>query len=347
MVTATQAPLPLPADLGALEVHELLGPTVDQGGEFSLGLFGFRVVGADPQSPAPGRRGKGSGAPEKAYPVPDRSRTPSSTQAGAPPLTDRETEALPGEVAQQRNGRAGTRQRREGHPCLWPLHTQCGLRQQTDHSPVHPCRWTRCSPSNGTHDGGPGQAQGGSAGSAWPQPRNQDPRATLKEDEGASGLPAFYGDTGSFPARKRTWNRWRQEPARLKPPPSSPPFTPSDSEFRADKQKQAQNAPDSRLRATSCTQLLPRPRPSSAISGRAPRPRPHHTLEVGERKNREVWRSKPQSHRAAPGEETTPGRRPWTSQCCRREVRLYQDTQLLRPCKCHHARHRAEPTSGR
>ena len=89
VVTATQAPLPLPADLGAFEVHELLGPTVDQGGEFSLGLFGFRILGADPQSPAPGRRGKGSCAPGKACPVPDRSQMLSSTQAGAPPLTDR------------------------------------------------------------------------------------------------------------------------------------------------------------------------------------------------------------------------------------------------------------------
>lgn len=173
------------------------------------------------------------------------------------------------------------------------------------------------------------------------------PSRRMKEPQ--ASLPFMVTLAPSPPVSAPGTDGGRSRPS-SQPPPSSPPFTPSDSEFRADKQKQAQNAPDSRLRATSCTQLLPRPRPSAAISGRAPRPRPrprpHHTLEVGERKNREVWRSKPQSHRAAPGEETAPGRRPWTSQCCRREVRLYQDTQLLRPCKCHHSRCRAEPTSG-
>lgn len=60
------------------------------------------------------------------------------------------------------------------------------------------------------------------------------------------------------------------------PPPSFAPATLSDSEFRADKQKQAQDTRQQALCHQMCT-AAPRHWPSVAISGGNPCPRPSHT----------------------------------------------------------------------
>lgn len=109
------------------------------------------------------------------------------------------------------------------------------------------------------------------AGTARPHPRNKDcqgyvflvtPSATLKAmTNGPLALAAFYGNTCSSPAPEHTWNRQRQEPHQLPgpcfpSPCSPPPVTLSDSEFRTDKQKQAQNREPAQCR--QMCQLLPR-----------------------------------------------------------------------------------------
>lgn len=64
---------------------------------------------------------------------------------------------------------------------------------------------------------------------------------------------------------------------RSRPPPSSAPATRSDSEFRADKQKQAQDTRQQALCHQMCT-AAHRHSPSEAISEGNPGPRPSHAL---------------------------------------------------------------------
>lgn len=222
------------------------------------------------------------------HPQLEHSRMPSSSRACAPPLWTGSLRLHQGrghrkEMAELGQGRAGT----DTQVCALCTHSVASdSRPQA--GPPTKVDTTQPLILLSPPDGGPGEAQHGSAGSAWPRPRNEvsrvcPPRATLvggglgRMYDPQASLPFMATRAPSLPASAPGTSRGRSQTS-SQPPPSSPPFTPSDSEFRADKQKQAQSAPESRLRATSCIQLLPRHQ--QAPPGRSPGPCQHCRREV-------------------------------------------------------------------